>query len=247
MLNEVDDLPIVAVDNSYYNLLPSRFPPVALYARIAKGRDEEFSHIEGLTNPRLKEKNLLTHGSTAVDESSPRYQNWNHAPFTYPNPEGSWFFDHNVGCLELSGDIQTALAVSVAKREQFLSRTNEGPIDLDMRMLMRRVEGRFLDARNLPIDVPKSVHRATGKAILERRANTNFSGVIFMSPERPSGEQVAVLTGEVLDRAVQSKHFRYTWDGTRVCCLYSFDNRRSDEENQIDPEMLRGEHDILAA
>ncbi|MDO9641226.1 MAG: RES family NAD+ phosphorylase [Pseudotabrizicola sp.] len=248
MLNAVDELPVVEFSKTWFLLIPSRFPPVPLYKRIAGGRDDEVSALADTHNPRVKEMQLLTGGVTAsVDVASPRLQNWNLAPFTYPNPEGSWFFDQFTRCLEMSGDKQTALAVSVAKRELFLDRTGEPPVGLDMRMLSREVSGRFLDARGFPGDLHQDARRSLGRSILKMRESVYFDGVLFKSLERPIGERIAVLTGEVLRKAIQGEHFRYTWDGSRIVSLYEFNSTRTVEENEIDPSHLRGEKTILAA
>src|SRR3546814_2632928 len=119
------DMPVVEVDDRFHNLIPSRFPPVRPYERIADGRDDHFAAIECLTNPRLREKERLAGKPTPVDPESVRFQNWNHAPFAYPNPEGSRFYGPEQNVLELADDLQTALAIAVARRETFLSRTAE--------------------------------------------------------------------------------------------------------------------------
>ena len=148
MPNAVANAPILQVTEKTYLLIPSRFPPIRLYERIAGDFHHAVTDIETLTNSRLREKEQIIKTSV-VDDSSPSLQNWNHAPFAYFNPEGSWFFDPQTPCLELSADIQTALAVSVAKRSRFLSQTEQGRLNLDMRVISRRISGRFLDARKL--------------------------------------------------------------------------------------------------
>src|SRR3546814_9823702 len=95
------DMPVVEVDDRFHNLIPSRFPPVRPYERIADGRDDHFAAIECLTNPRLREKERLAGKPTPVDPESVRFQNWNHAPFAYPNPEGSRFYGPEQNVLEL--------------------------------------------------------------------------------------------------------------------------------------------------
>lgn len=248
MLNAADEFAIKQVNDVFFLLIPSRFPPVPLYRRIASGHDDDVAAIAELHNPRLKEKQrVLGKLGGNAEEASPRFQNWNHAPFAYSNPEGSWFFDRFVRCLEMSLDKQTALAVSVAKREVFLRRTAEAPIGLDMRMLSRRVSGSFLDARALPAEIPIEERRKLGKALFSRVDSAELAGVLFRSAERPSGTRISVLDGGVLERAIQGEHFRYIWDGERVSCLYAFDNTGGDEENQIDPSELSGEADVLAA
>ncbi|MDJ0627613.1 MAG: RES family NAD+ phosphorylase [Rhodobacter sp.] len=248
MHNVAGDCNVKDVGDIFFVLIPSRFPPVPLYRRIADGYDDDIAAVAELHNPRLREKQrVLGNAGIAVDETSPRFQNWNHAPFTYSNPEGSWFFDRFVRCLEMSQDKQTALAVSVAKRERFLKRTKEAPIGLDMRMLSRKVSGAFLDAQSVPAELPQEERRKLGTELLARAKRDALAGVLFRSIERPSGTRVCVLDGDVLDRAIQGEHFRYVWDGDRVSTLYAFDNSGGDEDNQIDPRDLGGHTDILAA
>ncbi|KRS12685.1 RES family NAD+ phosphorylase [Roseovarius indicus] len=248
MHNAADEFNVEEVNDVFYILIPSRFPPVPLYRRIAGGYDDEIAAVAELHNPRVKEKQrLVGRSGVDVDDTSPRFQNWNHAPFAYSNPEGSWFFGPLVRCLEMSQDKQTALAVSVAKRERFLLRTTEAPIGLDMRMLSRRVRGSFLDAQGLSTDLAQDERRELGKRLFDRARSEELSGVLFRSHERPSGTRICVLDGNVLERAVQGEHFRYTWDGERVSSLYTFNSSGSDEDNLIDPRDLSGSVDILAA
>lgn len=248
MHNAVDDFDVKQINGVFYVLIPSRFPPVPLYQRIAGGRDDQVAAVAELHNPRVMEKQrLLGQGCVTADDVSPRFQNWNHAPFAYSNPEGSWFFDRFVRCLEMSQDKQTALAVSVAKRALFLSRTAEAPIGLDMRMLSRKVSGAFLDLRAVTVELSQSERRKLGQLLWERAKTEGLSGVLFRSSERPSGTRICVLDGNVLDRAIQGEHFRYSWDGEKVSSLYAFDNSGGDEDNSIDPRALGKDKDILAA
>lgn len=248
MHNAVDDFDLKEIDGIFYLLIPSRFPPVPLYLRIAGGHDDDIANVADLHNPRLKEKRRVL-GQVGDDTrpTSPRFQNWNHAPFAYSNPEGSWFFDRFVRCLEMSNDKQTALAVSVAKRERFLQRTDEAPIGLDMRMLSRKVRGKFIDAQSVPATLPFPERRKVGAELLARAKSGGLAGVLFRSIDRPSGVRICVLDGDVLGRAVQGEHFRYTWDGARVSSLYAFNNSGGDSENLIDPNELSGDKAILAA
>lgn len=248
MRNAADDFDVKEVNGLFYLLIPSRFPPVPLYRRIAGGHDDEVAAVAELHNPRVKEKQrLLGQDGVGVDNTSPRFQNWNHAPFAYSNPEGSWFFDRFVRCLEMSQDRQTALAVSVVKRELFLRRTAEAPIGLDMRMLSRSVSGAFLDVQSVSVDLSLAERRKLGDSFVERARAEGLSGVLFRSPERPSGTRICVLNGNVLGRAIQGEHFRYSWDGNRVSSLYAFNSSGNDEDNLIDPRDLCGATEILAA
>lgn len=230
MLKEAADLPIIDLNLTGYNLIPSRFPPVPLYERLASERSDKFDEIETLTNPRIREKQRLIQKNMAKDESCPSLQNWNHAPFAYSNPEGSRFFNPNINCLEASTDPQTALATSVRKRERFLQRTSEAPINLDMRMFSRKITGKFADARRLPMSLGRVERWDLGYQI----AKLAIDGVIFKSHLRPAGDCISVLKGQLLGKTVQGNHYRFVWDGEKIRALYSY----NEDAKVIDPHDL---------
>jgi hypothetical protein len=130
---------------------------------------------------------------------------------------------------------QTALAISIRRRETFLGRTAEAPVDLEMRELSRRVKGRFANGLDWNADLDLAERRRRGREIAE-------DGHDALLAERPSGTCVSVLTGRVLERAVQRGHFKFVWDGSRVGVVYSFG---SGAEYRSDG--LRGIAQILAA
>ncbi len=237
MPNAVAKAPILQKTLNTFLLIPSRFPPIRLYERISGDFHDAVTELEALTNPRLRQKEQII-AVLGLNDKSPSLQNWNHAPFAYFNPEGSWFFSARTPCLEVSADIQTALAVSVAKRTRFLSQTDQDKLNLDMRVLSRRISGRFLDARGLDVSMDEAKRRALGEEILA----LDVDGVIFSSPERPIGDRYAVLNGDCLERAVQGDHYRYVWDGGEIKELYSFA-----KGDVIDPKDLQSEDLILPA
>lgn len=238
MRSVADDFVAEEIDQVFFTLIPSRFPTIDVFARVAGHRSNEVAEIESLTNPRVRERNRIMNGAEAIDGNAPLLQNWNHAPFTYPNPDGTRFFDADRPTLELAADRQTALAISITKRELFLSKTEEAPIGLEMRELSRRVKGRFANVLDWDPELDPAERRRRARLIAEE----GFDGLIFRPAERPSGLCVSVLNGEVLDRAVQCDHFKYVWDGRRVSTVYSYGSSR-----QYSPDDLRGIDEVLAA
>lgn len=238
MRNEAANLPVVKVDERFHNLIPSRFPPVPVYERIAGGRDELFARVEEITNPRVRERERLTQGLAPVDQDQPRFKNWNHAPFVYPNPEGSRFFKANRNILELADDLQTALAISVVKRETFLRRTAEPPTLIEMRQIVRPVRGTYLDATGWDGIGDRDRRLALGEEV----ARQKLDGILFNPHERPSAVGIVVLKPECLGKPDQADHFKYVWNGQRITVLYSF---RNDEK--YSPDELALDESILAA
>jgi hypothetical protein len=232
------NLPVVEIGERFHNLIPSRFPTVRLYERIAGGRDDLFAKIEEMTNPRVREKERLLHGLAPVDQDQPRFKNWNHAPFVYPNPEGSRFFAGDRNVIELAGDLQTALVVSVARREAFLGRTAEPQTFLEMRQIVRPVRGNFLDARDWPGIGDRADRLSLGKEVV----NAGLDGLLFNPLERASGTCAIVMKPECLGRPDQAEHFKYVWNGSRITVLYAFGSGRG-----FDPIELEQDTCILAA
>jgi len=218
MYNAVADFVEVTVDGTYHVLIPSRFPPIDIFSFIANGQDEAFAEVESLTNPRMKERRDLLNGTNAVDGNSPLVQNWNHAPFAYPNPDGTRFFGPHIAALELAIDRETALVISIGKREAFLAATAEPPIGLDMRALSRPVRGRFVDLRSVDPTLPLDQRRVIG----QRVAEAGYDGVIFRPGERTAAECVSVINGQTLGRAVQGEHYKFNWNGQMIDMLYDF-------------------------
>lgn len=225
-----------------FRLIPSRFPPVNVYEGvIASDRHDEIVAVENITNPRLRSLSRLQQSAQIDSDADPRLQNWNLAPFAYGNPDGTTFFGEDRPCLELSFERQTALAVSVAKRESFMQNTGEAPIGLDMRMLCTPVSGTFWDLRDVeqpPVGLDEELRRKIGARMPE-----GAEGILYRPLERPTGTCIAIVTGDVLQRSQQTVHFRYVWDGKRISLLYAFDRKGT----PIEAAALASDNDVLAA
>lgn len=220
-----------------FRLIPSRFPPVAVYSGlVSANRYDELVDVENLTNPRLQSESRLLEIYGGAD--APQLQNWNLAPFKYVNPEGTRFFGPMRPALELAADAQTALAIAVRRRELFLKRTNEPPIGLDMRMLKTPVSGDFGDLRGLPQAASASERHKAAAALPEGAA-----GVVFRAHERPFSDCVAITDKNALGKSIQTAHYRFQWDGERIASIYVF----REDKPEIDPDDLFGQKEVMAA
>ncbi|WP_343684982.1 RES family NAD+ phosphorylase [Asticcacaulis sp.] len=235
----VERLKTVSINQIFYRLIPSRFPPVSLYQRIAPPSAwDQIVGVENLTNPRLKSREKLGVSMQCTDPASPRLQNWNHAPFTYPNPDGTTFFRSVTQCLELADCLQTALAYAIESRGRFLSHTLQEPLGLDMRVLVRRVTGKFVDGRELPTDLSKIDRWAIGDAVLDAGAD----GILFKTSCRPFGSFAGILNPDALGKANQADHFRFVWNGKAISEIYSFSDGKV-----WTPQQISSDESLLAA
>lgn len=202
-----------------YRLIPSRFPTIDIYRRIAaRPRWPLAQRVEAITNPRLRLKEKLTQGIEGLAETSPKLQNWNHAPYAYRNPSGSRFLGPSYGVLELSDSVQTALAASIRRREAFLEACGNPPIDLEMRVLKHEVKGDFTDLTSLAADAPERDRWRLGERFLEQ----GTAGVQYQSPFRSAGVELAVFDNDALGPSIQTQHFKFRWDGEAITEIYAF-------------------------
>lgn len=225
------DFPRRHWDQDWYRLIPSRFPPVDVYERFGPALRAVALELEELTNPRLIARARLTGGPASVDESSPRLQNWNHAPFAYTNPEGSHLLSPIHGVMEVAGSNEAALAIAICRRETFLGRTSEPPVDLDMRLLSTHVAGEFADLTGLALDTGQAARWEIGKHLL----NAGVAGAVFRRAERPDAQFLALFDAALLERSVQGTHYRFVWDGTVVKSIYDFGNGREIKREELMP------------
>ena len=213
------DVPAVSVSWGAWRIIPSRFPPVDIYRRIAPPDDwPAIIEIETLTNPRVRELQEDLGLIRPEDKVGGARQNWNMAPFTYPDPEGSRFSDGSFGVSVQTEEFATALCELIRRREAFLHRTKEGPIRLDMRVLKTSLAGEFDDARNWK--GVKDLEKCRELGAQRRSAGSN--GILYYSDARPVGECIAVLRPRVLGNSVQERHLNYVWNGDRIEQAYDF-------------------------
>ncbi len=210
--------PTCEIDEDYHRLIPSRFPPVPRYERLGPAEIQAAAEaLEVRTNPRLQEKERLAQGERPVGDTN-RLQNWNLAPFAYPNPEGTTFLNPAFKILELVKGIRPALAIAVQRREAFLSSSAEPPINIEMRTLIHPIKGKFVDLTSLPFESDQAARWRLGAEIYASEAQ----GILFLRPDFPEVRAVAVFDQAVLGRAIQSDHYRFVWDGETVRTIGNF-------------------------
>jgi hypothetical protein len=219
------------IRGNWHRLIPSRFPPVDVYERLGGPELRAVAKaLEDKTNPRLRAKARLLGQTPQLQETSPTLQNWNHAPFSYRDPEGSTFLPPAYGVLEMVRGEREALGWALLRRERFLDRTREPAMGLDMRLLVTPVSGEFVDLTESPLVEDQDQRWKEGVKFYEAGAK----GVLFRRPELPQALTLAVFDNSVLGRAVQSAHYRFVWDGKVITRIYDF----SDGEEYLREALL---------
>src|SRR6218665_1558537 len=130
------DIPVTAVRwHPCYRIVPSRFPPIALFEAVADPADlEAVFQIEAMTNDRLREEA----GDLALVPIEDRVSGPGTSPimaaFTHLNPLGDRFTDGSYGVFYASLALETAIAETGWHRTRFLMATDEPAQELDMRV-----------------------------------------------------------------------------------------------------------------
>ncbi|MEA2822981.1 MAG: hypothetical protein QOJ86_4985 [Bradyrhizobium sp.] len=207
------------LDQDCYQLIPSRFPPIDVYERLGSAELRAAAlELEKRTNPRLTAMKHIEKPSKPGDKVANQYQNWNHAPFAYKNPEGTHFLGPTYGVAEMAADLTAALLFALHRREEFFSRTSEEAVGQDMRVLCRRVTGTFVDLTALDPGLPQGERWKIGQKLYD----DGVSGIIYRRAAYAEYRFLSVFDGALLGRALQGAHYRFVWDGKAVKSIYDF-------------------------
>jgi RES domain len=212
-----------------YRIVPSRFPPVGVFDRIAEPGDLEALYaIEALTNPRLRdemgelrlvppERRISGPGTTPVM-----------AAFTHLNPEGSRFSDGSWGVFYAGHSVATAVEETVYHRELFLAATAERPCDIEMRCYRTSIQARLHDLRGGWKAEHDPVSYAAGVALARKLRSEGSDGLVYDSVRHRGGECVAVFYPDRVAPCVQAQHLMYRWDGERIAQVLTVDEWKRD-------------------
>ena len=213
--------------NPTYRLVPSRYPPVGLFDRVANADDlDVIFAIEAITNPRLRDEigeiRLVVRNDRIVGTGSSVVM----AAFCHLNPEGSRFSDGTWGVYYCASSLEVAVAEVSHHRANFLRATAQLPLDIDMRCYVGHVTKPLHDLR------PKTWSKmhdlddyAAPQALAKRLRVDNAWGVVYRSVRAPGGACVGVFRPNGVDLPVkQGGHASLRWDGVRICDWYRKSN-----------------------
>lgn len=205
-------------------IIPSRYPPVDLFERVADAADfEALYEVESLTNPRLRDavgEIRLVAPEERVHGPGASYIM---APFTHVGPEGGRFNDATFGALYAAQERATAVAETCYHRARFLARTSEGPLELDMRVLEMRLDARLHDIRERREALPRIYDPddyGAGQRLAARLRAAGSWGLAFDSVRRDGGACIAALRPRAVSQCRQAEHLVYAWDGRSIAEVY---------------------------
>jgi hypothetical protein len=203
-----------------WRIVPSRFPSVDLFERVANPSDwEALIELEALTNDRIRDAvgdlTLVPVTDRVTGPGSTRIM----APFTHHNPTGSRFSDGTYGVFYAGREFETALAETKYHREQFLRNTSEESTQLEMDALTVELNGELHDIRGM-----RTTYRAVydpndysaGMELGRELHRIHSYGLAYESVRHENGECTAVFRPLVLKNCRHAKYLLYEWDGQRI-------------------------------
>jgi hypothetical protein len=208
-----------------FRVISSRFPPIALFERVASAEDWEALYwLESLTNPRLRDEVGEIELVSPEDRVFGPGASVIMAAFTHLNPEGSRFADDTFGAFYAAASLDTSIAETRFHREVFLRATRQGPLELDMRTYLTAAAASFHDIRGkrdrMPeIYDPDSYVASQKLAGSLRLAGSN--GIVFDSVRHAGGQCLAIYRPRLIQNCRQGTHLRYVWDGERISQVYA--------------------------
>jgi len=207
-----------------WRILPSRFPPIDLFERVADPADlEALYELESLTNDHVRDEIGELQLVPRYDRVSGRGTGYIMAAFTHLNPAGSRFSDGTYGVFYAASALDTAIAETRHHREQFLRATAEPPMEIDMRVILADLRQQFHDIRGMQRQLPDVYAAAdyrASQALGRQLRGENSWGIVYDSVRYPGGECAAVFRPPALSNCRQERHLCYVWDGRRIASVY---------------------------
>lgn len=207
-----------------WRIIPSRFPPIALFERVTEPDDlEAIFELESLTNPRLRDEVGEISLVPPEERISGPGTSIIMAAFTHLNPEGSRFSDGTYGVFYAANDLETAIAETRHHRERFMRATKQEHMELDMRVYVTNLDGDLHDLRGQKATQPLVYHNdnyAAGQHLAKTLRKEGSNGIAYDSVRREGGECVAVFRPRLLSNGRQERHLCYVWDGSRIVSVY---------------------------
>lgn len=218
--------PLAGIDwPAAFRLIPSRYPPVDLFERIADPTEwEALAQLESLTNPRLREQL----GEIAIVPPERRVSgpnaSWVMAPFTHcSRARPSRFSDGAYGVYYAADGLGTAIREVAHHMGRFYAATGDPRHREDYRILKGAVAASLHDVRGGDWRAVMDPDDYGPSQALGRRLRAGGSdGVVYGSVRDSGGQCVGAFWPDVVGLPVQAGHLAFLWDGTAVSRYFDY-------------------------
>ena len=210
--------------NPAWRVIPSRFPSVGLFERVARPEDFDALYaLEAMTNDRIRDEvgdislvpeaeRLFGPGSTCIM-----------AAFTHLNPQGSRFSDGSYGVFYCARKRDTAIAEIRHHAALFMQATAEPPMRLQMRLYSVEAKGQVADLREASRAEPRIVDPddyAYPQSIGRTLRAEGAQGILYPSVRHTGGECLAAFRTTLLKNCLHAAYLEYNWNGQGIDAVF---------------------------
>jgi RES domain-containing protein len=210
--------------NPAWRVIPSRFPSVGLFERVASPEDFDALYaLEAMTNDRLREE--VGEISLVPPEERLFGPGCTHimAAFTHLNPQGSRFSDGSYGVFYCAHKRDTAIAETRYHAALFMEATHEPPMRLQMRLYTVKANGEVIDLREASQAEPRLVDPddyTYSQAIGRKLRTDGAHGILYPSVRHPAGECLAAFRTGILKNCLHAAYLEYNWNGRAIDAVF---------------------------
>jgi hypothetical protein len=200
-------------------LIPSRYPSVGVFDRIASPEDlEALVELEAWTNDRLSAQLGLLH-TIPTDEwvVGEPMATVVMAAFCHPAAGGGRFSGSERGAWYAARRLETALAESIHRRTLELSEVGQFDTRVQMRLYQADFNATFHDLRGHPrryaaYYAPDSY--AASQQLARELLDGGSNGVVYDSVRHAGGECLACFRPPLVKKVRVAAHYEFRWEGT---------------------------------
>jgi hypothetical protein len=210
--------------NPAHRVIPTRFPAVGLFDRVAGPEDFDALYaLEAMTNDRIRDElgdiSLVPPAERLFgDGSSPIM-----AAFTHLNPQGSRFSDGRYGVFYCARKKETAIAETRYHQALFMAATQEPPMRLQMRLYTVKAKGQVADLREASRTDPRIVDPDSygyAQGIGRTLRGEGALGILYPSVRLAGGQCLAALKPSLLKNCVHAAYLEYNWNGREIDAVF---------------------------
>jgi hypothetical protein len=221
----VSDYPSSRIQwNPAYRVIPTRFPAINVFDRVASAADFEALYaLEAMTNDRLRDEigqiELVAPAERVFGPGSGPIM----AAFTHLNPLGSRFSDGSYGVFYCARDADTAIAETVYHSARFLASTCEPAMKLQMRLYTVKAAGQIIDLRKVAATIPDLLDPtdySRAQSLARRLRGDGVKGIAYPSVRRAKGQCLAAFKPKLLSNCGHSAYLEYRWTGDRIDAVF---------------------------
>ncbi len=200
-----------------YRIIPSIYPPINFFEELVDPTEmETLWEIESRTNERLRQEAGDIFLVSPEDRVSGAGSSVVMAAFTHLS-QPSRFSDGSFGIYYASLSQETAIKETIHHREKFLNATNEGPLELTMRVYEGKIVKPLHNIRKKSYQyLHHPDHYSDSQQFGATLRAKNAWGIIYNSVRDSRGICIAAFRPPTVSIPKQISHLKYIWNGKKI-------------------------------